>query len=240
MLGHSSKASMPETAILMDLVSHDIQNNHQAVLSYMDLIMSSEGIDDKVKDYVSSAVTQIRTSSMLIDNLRRFVEVGQTEPDDLPPVSLGESVDKVTREITHVFEPRTVTFETGRLDAGEQVQGGGSVQDLLGNILINIAQLDPGRQVAMSISSGPEECEDVSFALVRIRSEAANLPPGVCSDFSIGSGDMDMSKVSRVSGLFFASRIARAIGADLVARPADPTTGRGCVCEVRLRRASDD
>jgi light-regulated signal transduction histidine kinase (bacteriophytochrome) len=221
----------------MDLISHDVMNNNQAVLSYMDLILSSEDVSEKVKGYASKATTQIRASSMLIDNIRRFMALRDLDPDDIPVTGIKETVDKVAHEVSRFFEMGTVSIESPKLTDTARVRGAGSLEDLLGNVMMNMAQLGTDDRVVIQVDAYPVEEQSSRYWMLTMRSQEAHLPPGVAGDVSSMTDKTDISKMARVSGLFFASKIAGAIGGRLEAGPIDPGTGKGCVCKMMLRRA---
>ena len=72
-------------AFYMDILGHDVLNNNQAVMSYLELIIATPGIDRKVKEFAEKAVSHVRTSTILVDNVKRLVASRALDPEKLKP-----------------------------------------------------------------------------------------------------------------------------------------------------------
>lgn len=227
-----------EVGVLMDLLSHDMLNNNQATLSYLELIHSSKA-DAKTKEFAEKAASQIHTSSMLLDSIRRFVTSSRAGPLPTTPVDLKAALAEVAREIPAMFPHKRVTVDASGLEAGTVVLGAQCVGDLFMNLITNLVQLDPGEDVRVEVRRCGAGRRAGGFVTVEVAARAASLPQGIGDEIFAHVRSRDLSKMSRVSGAVFAGSVARALGGSISARTIGPKRGRGCVFEVTLKGAGE-
>lgn len=225
-----------EIGVLMDLLSHDMLNNNQATLSYLELILSSK-VDSKTKEFAEKAASQVHTSSMLLDSIRRFVTSSRAGPLAATPIDLKAVLAEVAREIPEMFPHKRVTVDTSGLEPGTRVLGAQCVTDLFMNLVANLVQLDPGEEVRVVVRRFGTGRGTGDTVKVEVAAPAAALPQGVGDDIFAHARARDLSKMSRVSGAVFAGSVARALGGAVSARGPGTKSGRGCVFEVTLRGA---
>ena len=224
-----------EVGVLMDLLSHDILNNNQATLSYLELIHSSPVADQRIKEFAEKATSQVRTSSVLLDGIRRLVSSSMGTPVPTAPVNLADMLALVSHDVSGMFPHKQISIDTDRLAPNAEVQGGQYVHDLFSHLLMNLVQLDPEDHPMIEVSSVQLKHNGLDFWRVELASRTAALPQGVDNDLFSDAEPIDVSKMSRVSGVVFASRIARVMGARVGSRVIDPETNRGCVFEIYLK-----
>lgn len=224
-----------EVGVLMDLLSHDMLNNNQATLSYLELIHSSPGADPRIKELAEKATSQVRTSSVLLDGIRQLSSYCEGTPAQTTPVDLRGTLAQVTRDVSGLFPHKQVTIDTTGLAPNAEVHGGQYVHDIFGHVLMNIVQLDPEDHSKIDVSSVREKHNGSDVWKIEVVSRTATLPQGVDDSLFSGTVPMDVSKMARVSGAVFASSIARAIGGRIGYRVLDPEKNRGCVFEISLK-----
>ena len=222
-----------EVGVLMDLLSHDILNNNQATLSYLELIHSSE-VDRRTKEFAEKAASQLRTSSVLLDGVRRFVSSSRGGRIPTSPVDLRETLADVGREVSSLFPHKKVTVDLSGVAAGTRVIGANCVSDLFTNLIMNLVQLDPAQRVRVEVKVRPARRKAGTEVRVEVSSPNAVLPQGVGDDLFAHASPGDTSKMARVSGAVFASSVARALGGGVTSRVLDPKRNRGCAFEVTL------
>lgn len=227
-----------EVGVLMDLLSHDMLNSNQATLSYLELIHSSK-VDRKTKEFAEKAASQVHTSSMLLDSIRRFVTSSRAGPLATTPVDLRAALAEIAGEIPDMFPHKRVTVDASGLEAGTKVLGAQCVSDLFMNLIANLVQLDPGEEVRVEVRRCDKGRGASDTVKVEVAAPAAMLPQGVGDDIFAHARARDLSKMSRVSGAVFAGSVARALGGSISSHAPGPKKERGCVFEVTLRRAGD-
>lgn len=66
-----------EKDFYLDLMSHDLQNFNQAIMGYLEMIMSMEGLDPKLERYAKGALRQVLATSQLIAHLKKIAQIRQ-------------------------------------------------------------------------------------------------------------------------------------------------------------------
>lgn len=226
-----------DISFLMDLLSHDVLNNNQAVLGYLDLIKSLPGADDKAKECADRGISQLRTASMLIDSTKRLLTAVRKCVGPQEPVNMCEVLDRSCENLTKLFPHKRVRVDTSGVDPEATVLGGIHLHDLFGNLLANIVHLDTREETDITVTSSSEIRDGDVYWTVRVAAPTVMLPPGVDRDILSGSRDSDTSKVVRVSGLVVAGRIATLLGGGLRCEVTGPGEAGWCVFEATLKGA---
>lgn len=239
MAGSEVRVGPGEVGVLMDLLSHDMLNNNQATLSYLELIHSFPGADERIKELADKATSQVRTSSVLLDGIRRLVSSSMGTPVPTTPVDVAGTLALVSHDVSGMFPHKKVTINTAGIAPGTEVQGGQYIQDLFGHLLMNIVQLDPEDRPRIDVTSVRQKHNGSVYWNIEVASTTAALPSGIGSDIFAGVVPMDLSKMARVSGAAFAGSVARAIGGRMGVRVLDPVKNRGCVFEISLKGVDD-
>ncbi|MBN1678191.1 MAG: PAS domain S-box protein [Candidatus Thermoplasmatota archaeon] len=66
-----------EKDFYLDLMSHDLQNFNQAIMGYLEMIMSMENLDPKLERYAKGALRQVLATSQLIAHLKKIAQIRQ-------------------------------------------------------------------------------------------------------------------------------------------------------------------
>ncbi len=233
-----SKKSFEQFAFYMDLLGHDIVNNNQAVLGYLELILADPRFEKQVKKYAERAVPHIRTSTLLVESVKKVLATRDMDPSSLKPVDLMEAVSRIPQDIERFFPDRTVKVNVDAKVEKAWVMGSPVVNDLLHNAIVDMVKMDPGRSVNMTIKFTEHESEGHLCWNLRIVNQNATLPP-IMRDREIGTvHSEDSSTAVRIVGMLFAKMIAKGLGGDFQAdelRPSGET--RGVVFTITLRKA---
>jgi PAS domain S-box-containing protein len=71
----SLRRVISEKDFYMDLMSHDLQNFNQAIMGYLEMIMSTESLDPKLERYAKGALRQVLATSQLIAHLKKIAQI---------------------------------------------------------------------------------------------------------------------------------------------------------------------
>lgn len=224
------RVAAEEVGVLVDLLSHDMLNYNQATLSYLELIQSHPGADQRTKEYAGRAALQVRTSSMLLDGIRRFVSSSRSGPLPPVPADVRDTLALITKDLSDLFPQKRVKVDTS-LPPGIMVLGAQHIQDLFGNLFMNLVQLDPNDDVRIEVSGE----QDNGMWRIDVTAPTAVLPAGVDDTLFLSAGPKDLSKMARVSGAVFASSIARVLGGTMRSRALDHEGNTGCAFQITLK-----
>jgi len=79
-----------EKDFYLDLMSHDLQNFNQAIMGYLEMIMSMENLDPKLERYAKGALRQVLATSQLIAHLKKIAQIRQEGSKGLAKRDLKE------------------------------------------------------------------------------------------------------------------------------------------------------
>lgn len=225
-------------AFYMDIVGHDILNNNQAVLGYLELILAEPAFEKKVRKYAERAVPHIRTSTLLVENIKKVLATKDVRPSSLKPIDLMGLVARAPKNLERFFPDRTVKVTVDSKAEEAWVLGNSAVGDVVDNALVDSVKLDPGRNVSIAIKLTEQECKGHTCWRLGIENPNATLPP-IIRDKDIDSIRLDDSSTAvRIVGMLFARMVASRVGADFNAGELRSSgEKRGVAFTITLRKA---
>lgn len=223
-------------AFYMDLVSHDMVNDNQAVLSYLELILATPGLDKRTAEYARKAISHVRSSTLRIDNVKTITSARNAKTAKLGAADLHAALKESVDELPQVFPSKTVKVVKTPETRTASVVGGGVVKELLLTVMASVVKLDPGTNVTLNVSV----IEDPDYGkrgwTVTIEDPNIKLPPVVENSDIDTVHTKDSSLAAKVSGMLFAKMAAEALGGDFSIESGD-TSGKGASFVLKLRRA---
>jgi hypothetical protein len=221
----------------MDLLSHDIQNNNQAILSYLELIMSTPGTDSRTRRYAEKAASQLRTGAVLLENVRKTVDAIKASGRTMFSVDAISALAEAEAKLITLFPDRQISVNTVKFTEDPIVLGSEITRDLLLNVLVNVVQLDSGEKVSVTIRLENAERLGQSYLRIRIEDRAMMLPPILKGDLSETASTLDPSKTVKLAGLMFASLMTETLGGRFEADEAvKGDSSAGSAIQIYLRR----
>ena len=222
----------------MDLLGHDIMNSNQAVLSYLELIISSPGADRKVKALAEKAIQHVRTSTLLIENVKRLMAARSIDPDSLKPIDVVSALRDAEGRVGRHFPSKKISFEIPSEPAKAMALGEELAQDLIFNVLVTAVRLNPGNDVRLTMSLSPGEAAGRPVWVLRVEDNEAKLPPFLDGEGVEATYAQDISVAVKTTGILFAKMMAKSIGGDFEAHALSKEPGQpGAAYTVTFRRA---
>lgn len=216
-MGAQSEAARPgfDLTSYIDLLGHDVLNSNQAVLSYLELIISSPGMDPRTKKYAQKAASHIRACAVLIDNVKRMTAARRGDLVTGGGLDLTKAMRVAADKVTQILPDRRVEFRFHPSHDETIVLGGGIVPDVLLNLLINIIQLDQGDDVILKVEVTPVREHGVACWRLAISDERLPLNQALAEGISGEGWTQDRSRIVKMTGLVFAKLMAENIGGSL-------------------------
>lgn len=213
----------------MDLLSHDILNMNQTVLSCIDLITAGDDLDERSRKHALRATSQMRISSQVFESIKTLCLLGRGESIPMVPVNLEEEARKATRMLSVMLPDRKVNVNLDVSGGDATVQGGVIVYNALLNALTNMAQLDPSDVLNIDASIGPAGSGAWE---VRISDDKASLPESFDPESLRAEHGEARSRMVRVAGLLLAKMMSERLGGSVkVERPREG----GCTLVMTFR-----
>lgn len=221
----------------MDIVSHDILNNNQAVLSYLELILATPGTDKKVKDFAEKAVAHVRTSTILVDNIKRVIASRSLDPEKLRPIDLVKAIDLGESQLKKHFPAKSIRIHKTGLPRSAFVLGDLHAADLVLNVFVTAIRLSPGDDITMSASMSESEFKGKPAWTISVEDKTAELPPFLDGEGVAATYSQDISTAVKSTGIIYAKMIAANLGGDFEVHAVhhDPKK-KGAVFTLILRK----
>jgi hypothetical protein len=223
----------------MDLLGHDILNNNQAVLGYLELVLAAPGTDRTSKKFAEKAVSHVRTSTILIENIKRLLATRATDPDSFKSIALQSSVSLSERDLIKFFPDKKLKIRVAPGVERAFVIGNSAAQDLIMNSMVNMVRLDPNYEVNLSIELKEVQLKGKMCWKISLEDPNAELPPALRGRDVESIYLQDSSTAVRLSGVLFAKMIAQRLGGDFEAQELQAKgQKKGAAFVITLRKAS--
>ena len=221
----------------MDLLGHDVLNNNQAVMSYLELILATPGVDKKVKEFAEKAVSHVRTSTILIDNVKRLIATRDLEPEKLKTLDLVKSIERAESELKRHFPAKRIHIEKVGIPKSALVYGNNYAADLVLNVLITAVRLNGRDDITLGVRVSEERFKEKPVWAMIVEDKDSRLPPFLDGEGVSATYSQDISTAVRTTGMLFAKMIAANLGGDFEVHSLqhDPKS-RGARFTVILRK----
>jgi light-regulated signal transduction histidine kinase (bacteriophytochrome) len=222
----------------MDLLSHDILNSHQAVLSYLELIIANPNVDKKSKVLAEKAIGHIRGSTLLIENIKKIVSSRGEDFTAMKPVDLVKNIGRAQVDLQRFYPGKRIRIDHKQLPRVVMVYGGNYVDDLVLNVLVSAIRLNQGDDIRLNFA-----VEEGVFAgdpawIIQVEDPDSQLPPFLNGQGVAATYAQDSSLAVKSSGLLSSKMIATNLGGDFDAHAITREPKRkGAVFTITLRRA---
>jgi len=222
----------------MDLLGHDVLNNNQAVLSYLELISATPGVDKNVKTLSEKAVSHVRTSTVLVDNVKRLIAVRGIQLDKLKSTDLVKSIDNAELGLRRHFPAKRIRVEKPAMPRSAIVLGDYFADDLVLNVLITAVRLTPSDDIALRVTCTDGEFKGEPAWITKVEDKDAQLPPFLEDEGVSAVYSQDISTAVKTTGMLFAKMLAENLGGDFEAHSMQRDAKKsGAVFTIMLRRA---
>ncbi len=230
MTGTNAGQAHGELAAYMDILSHDILNNNQAILSYIEFIATSPTIDDRSREYAAKAAMKVNISTLIFESIRGLCLADRSEMPPLTPTGLSDVMKGAVQAFGRFFPDMRVVLPDD-LEGAPSILANEMVNDLVLMSMVNLALLERGEDggIIMRLRHRDGRVElDISCADVKV-------PPAILgSDLPKVTTD-SRSKMVRIAGFILAKLMARALNGDFSVRAGtDGGTREGCTITITL------
>ncbi|MBN1678045.1 MAG: hypothetical protein JW880_05850 [Candidatus Thermoplasmatota archaeon] len=225
-------------AFYMDLVGHDILNNNQAVLGYLELILANPSSDKTVKNYAEKAFSHVRTSTLLVENEKRLMATMMLDKESLRPADIRAKLERSQGELSRFFPDKRVRVRLEQIPKDARALGNSAAEELIMNAMVSAVRLDPKEEVELRVNVAEAVFRGRPCWTVTIEEPNALLPPSLKGRDIKSVYLLDSSVAVKLSGLLFSKMIAEALGGDFDAYELpDAKDHVGAGFTITLRRA---
>lgn len=137
-LEESLRRALNEKDFYLDLMAHDIQNFNQAIIGYLEMIMSTSSLDPKLERYAQGAFRQVMQTAQLIAHLKKIADVRSHGKDNLQRKDLREVLQRSTTNLQSRLDKKLVAITLDCPEGAYPIMAGEEVNELL-DMLVSIA-----------------------------------------------------------------------------------------------------
>ena len=218
---------------LIEMVSHDLINQQQAAMGFLELLEDSKGLSEVERVLVTRTVEALEHTARLILQVR--VSLVQREWGEYRParVSLDRAIAASCQMVQGAFRRDRLTIELSGLGGSAEVMADGLLSDILTQLLVMLAEPAPSsRPCKLMVKVESKE----EFNTVRFRSEGFALNPMV-TDALIRDID-PQGRTRDAATIALVRRMLTRYGGRARMEPAPPG-GVGAFLVIELPKGSD-
>jgi PAS domain S-box-containing protein len=170
---HRLVESHHRAELYLDILSHDINNHNQSVVSYCEMLQKRVDLTDAERRWLSNALHEARTISNLIGNVRKLSELKVADMD-LKAVDVTSVLEAAIAHVKAAHPSRTVIISHDLPRAGVAVAANELLQDVFINLLENAVKYDRHPAAIVEIVHRP--VPDMSMWRLEIRDHGSGVP----------------------------------------------------------------
>jgi light-regulated signal transduction histidine kinase (bacteriophytochrome) len=221
-----------ELAAYMDILSHDMLNNNQAILSCIEFIAASSVMDGRSKEYAARAAAKVNISTLMFESIRGLCLANRSEMPPLAPMDLADLLTDSVQALERFF-PNAKAVLPDCPGTTLSVLGNDMARDLVLMAMVNLALLAKAEGGRIDIRL--EERQD--HVDIVISSGSVRAPPALLGNDLPHITTDSRSKMVRIAGFLLARLMAKALEGDFeVKAGTDIDPNEGCTTTISLRR----
>ncbi len=204
-------------AFYMDLLGHDVINSNQAVLSYLELIYSNPAADKKIKAFAEKALTHVRTSTLLVENVKRLIATRTLDLQSMKPVDIVRTVERAHLEVSRFYPGKRIRIKFDSKPSQALAVGDSYAADLVLSVLLTAVRLDPGDEVDLKVDLREGTFGQRQAWVLRLEDRNIALPAFLNGGGVEETYSQDISTAVKTTGMLFAQMAAKNLGGDFEA-----------------------
>ena len=218
---------------LIELVSHDLINQQQAAMGFLELLGDSKGLSEGERVLVTRTVEAMEHTARLILQVRASLVQREWEEYRPAMVSLNRAVVASCRSLQGAFSRDRLIVELSGLGGNTEVMADAMLADMLTQLMVMLAEPAPlDRPCKLMVKIEPKAESNA----VRFGSEGFALNPMVTD--SLIRGRDPHGRTRDAATIALVRRMLTRYGGRACMEPAPPG-GVGAFLVIELRKGSD-
>ena len=203
-----------ELPAYMDLLSHDILNLNQTVLSSIEFMTSSSSLDDRAMEHAERATSQIRISTLLVESINKLCLLQKEDDLRTTTVVLADEVAKAIHALNDILPHRGVRLTVESNPEAVVMDSKDMVSQSILNALINMVQLDPSESPEITIKTERPGTDGLTW---RVRLEDSNLAlsKNLDLDTIVSECVESRSRTVRLAGILLSKMMVETLGGEI-------------------------
>lgn len=224
-------------AVFMDVLSHDLLNSSQAILSYLELIITNPSTDPKNRRYAERAASQTRVCALLLEDAKRtMIEHEKMTP--LSSVKLQEALRSSKARTASMFPGKRIKYNVRLPRENVWVTSNDILESIITNILVNLVQLDSSDEPEINVRIRERRAGRMAYWSVEFEDCHSFMSQATAQGLVELSEEKNRSVMVKTVGFLFAKQMTEAQGGRFDIKRISGTPERPCLkYTVMLRKA---
>jgi light-regulated signal transduction histidine kinase (bacteriophytochrome) len=198
----------------MDLLSHDILNLNQTVLTSIEFMTSSSTLDDRSKEHAERATSQIRISTQLVESINKLCQFQKEAELKTTTAVLADEIGKAVHAMNDILPHRGVRITVEGNAEAIVMDSKDFVSQSILNALINMVQLDPSESPEIAIKTERPGTDGTTWC-VRLEDSNLAISADVDLDTIVSECGESRSKTVRLAGILLSKMMVETLGGEI-------------------------
>lgn len=162
--------------LYLDLLSHDVANLNTPLSSYLELLQSDYGLDDKSVAIVCKASEIVDKMNALLLRVRRLSNLDPSVDQELKPMDLRLQLEDCVQSLRKTFPSRELDIRIESSIDSSMVIAGEMLDEILFNVLHNAVKFSTGKKARIDIDLCVTERDSKKFCTLKIADYGKGVP----------------------------------------------------------------
>ncbi len=156
----------------IDLITHDLTNINQEILSIFELIYHSPDISEEMKKLLDEGIRELDRSSQLIANVKKLHLI-ETEKPVVGVRDLGASLKRAAEEVAKAFPDKKLVLRSNFEPGQFKVMADDFLVDVFYALIHNAMKFDPKNEVIVEVEA--EEIRYTPFVKIQVKDHGPGI-----------------------------------------------------------------
>jgi len=161
------------TAFLIDLMSHDLNNIHQGMMTALELMSSHEDLPAQSKTLLENSLSQLERAGGLISKVKKLSDI-KSKTMRRTKTDIHEPISKAIDSVRKTFPQRKIKIDSNIKPGIFIVYGCQFLIDVFYNLLHNAVKYDVNKPVILEINA--EHSQDGTSLQVTVSDRGPGIP----------------------------------------------------------------
>ncbi len=167
------KEAQKKIEFFVDLITHDLTNINQEILTLFELILQTFDVPPELKKLLEEGIHEVERSSQLILNVKKL-HIIETKKPVMKIRDLGEALHEAAERVRDTFSNKELVLSTNIEKGKYFVLADEFLDDIFYALLHNSMKFDPKQQVKVEVEI--EEIKFTPFLRIQVKDHGPGIP----------------------------------------------------------------
>ena len=136
--------------LYLDILGHDINNQNQSIITLLGLTLEEHQLNDEVRENVQLSLTQAKTISNLVHNVKELSRI-QGDIPKIVNVNSGMVLKNAINQVRLQYPGKYITISNSVPESGVRVKANALLEDVFQNIISNAVKFNLNKTIEIEI-----------------------------------------------------------------------------------------